>query len=223
MRFIISIIMILMILAFTLSFLEVVKTVNLQVMAQKIFWISFIASSVFFYIFVSHGSFFATFEHELTHAVFCLLCLKKIHSFNVEKDNGGYVTMSGSNFIIGLAPYFAHTYCYFIILLSFFIQQQWHTYMYALLGVALGFHTSTTIKETKLYQTDIRSRGIFFSFIVIIALNLMSYGMIISFNISGWNGISHFFQNTFQSASSILSNTGNFAMKMFQYTKHIVN
>ena len=53
------------------------------------------------------GSFFSTFEHELTHAVFAWVTFHKVVGMRATWRRGGDVTIVGrGNWLITIAPYF---------------------------------------------------------------------------------------------------------------------
>ena len=154
---------------------------NLKDPIQLYFWISFIGATLFFYAFMKSGSFFAIYEHELTHIIWGLLFFKSPRGFSVEEDYGGVVEIEGGNFLIALSPYFFQTLNFIMIPLLFLLKNRFHLYYFILFGILLGYHTSSTIKESWPGQPDFRVAGKLFSYVFIIFANLITYGVIFAF------------------------------------------
>lgn len=149
------------------------------------------------------------FEHELTHAVAALLLLRPIHEFTARRD-GGYVRHGGgfggevANDIIGLAPYVLPTFTAFSILARPFLGPSWFPWFDAWVGLTLGFHTVSTLRETREawtktsfrragagehVQSDIGRRGFIYSAIFISTLTLAIHGVLFAILLRGYRGV----------------------------------
>ena len=90
-----------------------------------------------------------TFEHELTHAIFCVLLFKKVHAFHAgshaDKDGYlGYVSHEGAKGIretlITLAPYFFPTYTVFLLLIRLLVAESYLWYFDIAVGASFSYH-----------------------------------------------------------------------------------
>jgi len=119
--------------------------------------------------------------HELTHAIWGLLMGARISKIKVSK-NSGYVSLSKTNFLIGLAPYFFPFYTMCVILvhfaLSFFIAlDRYELFWLAAIGLTWGFHLTFTIATLMTHQPDIAEHGSLFSYAVIFLFNVLGIGL----------------------------------------------
>ncbi|MFH0907892.1 MAG: hypothetical protein V1929_03945 [bacterium] len=119
--------------------------------------------------------------HELTHAIWGLLMGATISKIKVSK-NSGYVSLSKTNFLIGLAPYFFPFYTMCVILvyfaLSFFIDMgRYELFWLAAVGLTWGFHLTFTIATLMTHQPDITEHGRLFSYTVIYLFNILGIGL----------------------------------------------
>jgi hypothetical protein len=144
------------------------------------------------------SSYFATFEHELTHNLWAILTLNKPAGFHINDDGTGEFEYYGkSNFLQMLGPYVTLTLSFLLIPAYYVIKEEFHFYYFILLGLSVGYHTASTIKETGFFQTDIQRQGRFFSVIFIIFGNLFSYGIVLSFLINRHQGMLDFLTDGF--------------------------
>lgn len=113
--------------------------------------------------------------HELTHAFFAMLFGGSVKSFHAT-ERGGHVTISKSNFIITLAPYFFPLYT-FIALILYWIAQAVDARgmitdaLIFLSGAAFAFHLILTFVFLQTDQADIREQGGMFSYPLIYLFN----------------------------------------------------
>ena len=142
---------------------------------------------------------FSTFEHELTHAFVALLFFNRITKFVVTRWDGGYVNYRGGlpgwlfEYLIGLAPYFLPTFVFVFVMIRPFLGSVVFPYYDIWIGMWLTFYFSTYLSEirqsttkTKFRlagsntwaQSDIAEEGYIFSFIFILAMSLLNYGII---------------------------------------------
>lgn len=156
------------------------------------FFAGFISFAVFWIIFKRPLQVVCTFEHELTHLLFGLLFLKRPHSFVVTRHDGGYVELSGGNFLITLAPYFFPTVSYLLLPLLYFIPKSAMPIYLAILGASVAFHFASTWAEIHWQQTDLHEAGIVFSLIFLPVANLIFYGALTSLMFGGANAFLKF-------------------------------
>lgn len=117
------------------------------------------------------------FAHEWTHALFVKLCGGQVKKISV-RANRGYVISDKSNFLIVLAPYLFPFYaalwggigCFSAMGMPFV---KFQIPFWIGMGICLGYHWTMTAKMMTMRQTDFSSQGYFFSFVLIIWVNLI--------------------------------------------------
>ncbi len=152
------------------------------------------------------GRFAVTLEHEATHALFALLTGHRIVGFRATAEQGGQVRFTESgNWLIVAAPYFFPTSALLLFLIAYVLPFQgllpWQSF---LLGVALGYHIVSTIRETHKDQTDIQQLGTAFCWSFLPAANLAVIGLLISFAHGGSVGMRIWIHDTLGPASLLL-------------------
>ncbi|MBI3127024.1 MAG: M50 family metallopeptidase [Candidatus Tectomicrobia bacterium] len=115
--------------------------------------------------------FLYTFAHEFTHLAFALLMGKKVSRFEVSRADGK-VALSGTNFLITLAPYFFPLLAALALaagaLAGRVAGSPWVDRATAFaVGLALSFHLTMTLRVLRSAQPDIARGGRFFSWTVI--------------------------------------------------------
>jgi hypothetical protein len=115
--------------------------------------------------------------HELTHALWGWVMGANIKRVRVSK-NGGSVTLTKSNFLIALAPYFFPLYTVLAILgyyifSIFFDLRTYEPFWLGLVGLTWGFHVTFTITTLWQHQPDIRENGRLFSYALIYFMNVL--------------------------------------------------
>ena len=115
--------------------------------------------------------------HELTHALWGAMMGARIFRMRVSKDTGS-VTMSKSNFLITLAPYFFPLYTVIVIsgyyiLSVFYDVHEYQLFWLGLVGFTWGFHFTFTISTLLQHQSDIKEYGAVFSYVLIYLLNVV--------------------------------------------------
>jgi hypothetical protein len=115
--------------------------------------------------------------HELTHALWGWVMGANIKRLRVSK-NGGSVTLTQSNFLVALAPYFFPLYTTLAILayygLSMFFELRiYEPFWLGLIGLTWGFHLTFTIATLLRRQPDIRQNGRLFSYSLIYFMNAL--------------------------------------------------
>ncbi len=121
--------------------------------------------------------------HELTHAFFAVLfggSVKSIHASN----RGGRVTITKSNFIITLAPYFFPLYTFLALILYWFarnanLQDTVIAVLVFLSGSTFAFHLVLTFIFLQTDQTDIHEYGVFFSYPLIYLFNIFFFALLV--------------------------------------------
>jgi hypothetical protein len=132
------------------------------------------------------GSFFSTLEHELTHALFAALTGHRVVGLKATWKSGGRVSFVGrGNWLIVVAPYFFPTACLAVLLVGAFVPPSVHVWLDAMLGAALGYHITSTWRETHLGQTDLKQVGYLFSLLFLPTANLLVLGVLLAFAHSG--------------------------------------
>ncbi len=119
--------------------------------------------------------------HELTHALWGLLCGARVSHLRVS-EGGGSVRLSKSNIVITLAPYFFPLYTILVILLRFAVGYFVHPVPYPLawlffVGLTWGFHVTFTVQSLLVTQPDIAEYGQIFSYVLIYLFNLTGVGL----------------------------------------------
>lgn len=122
------------------------------------------------------------FGHELTHAIWGLCTGSTVGGIKVS-SNGGSCVVSDPGMFTTLAPYFVPFYL-MVILLARAVSGIWidmrpyAAWWLAAMGFAYGFHATNTIETlTEVEQPDVLEYGRFFSYVFIIAGNLLVLGM----------------------------------------------
>ncbi len=115
------------------------------------------------------------FGHELTHALFAVLFGGSVKSFHAS-ERGGRVTITKSNVIITLAPYFFPLYTFIALLLygtavAAGLQGAvgWTVF---LAGATFAFHLVLTAVFLQTEQSDVSEYGTIFSFPLIYLFNV---------------------------------------------------
>lgn len=129
--------------------------------------------------------------HELTHAIFVLLCGGRITEFKVRSE-GGHIVTNKNNILISLSPYFVPFYSMIVVALfgligwfadlstyypnSLFwghVGFSWSWVLYAAIGASWCFHLTFTAWMITKNQPDLKQNGTFFSLTVIYLVNLL--------------------------------------------------
>ncbi len=114
--------------------------------------------------------------HELTHAFFTLLFGGSVKSLKVS-DRGGRVTVTKSNFLITLAPYFFPLYTFGALILCGIVRAAgagaaaMNTAVF-ISGATFTFHLILTFIFLQTDQSDISEQGALFSYPLIYLFNI---------------------------------------------------
>ena len=142
------------------------------------------------------GTFWATFEHELTHTVFSLLTFNPVREFMATGKKGGYMRHGGNeNWLIPISPYFFPTLSVPVMLIMLVLEGDEIDVANIVLGVTVAYHITSTYRETRLNYSqkgqkgahplgdelgnDFRMVGIRFAWCFLPAANIVSYGLIL--------------------------------------------
>ena len=127
------------------------------------------------------GSWFSTFEHEITHAIFAWATLHRVIGLHVTAHNGGHIRyVGGGNWLISVSPYWFPTLCVPIILYASVFSDPHPAWAIAL-GLTFMFHHLSTWRETHAGQTDLQETGLLFAWMFLPTANLVAGGTVIAF------------------------------------------
>jgi hypothetical protein len=120
--------------------------------------------------------------HELTHAFFTMLFGGKVKSFHAS-DRGGRVTITKSNFIITLAPYFFPLYTFAALIMYWLaviadVRMATGWLIFAS-GTTYSFHLILTLFFLQTDQNDIKEHGAIFSYPLIYLFNILFAALLI--------------------------------------------
>lgn len=120
--------------------------------------------------------------HELTHMVAAVCCFARIDEFHVSREKGGYVSYSDvkSNAFITLAPYWLPILCFVPLGLRYIVQDSYVVWFIGLTAFAWALHFDVAMRQTRTYQTDIKEQGTVFSFVSIVCLNTLAFGLVLA-------------------------------------------
>lgn len=116
--------------------------------------------------------------HELTHALFVLICRGRVTNIHVSAD-GGYITTNKTNLLIALSPYFVPFWSMVVALahalarLLADLPAAWDPVFYAAMGASWTFHMIWTLWMIPRDQPDLRENGTLLSLVVIYQANLL--------------------------------------------------
>lgn len=158
--------------------------------------------------------------HELTHALFVLICRGKVSKVHISSD-GGHILTNRNNFLISLSPYFFPFYS--VITIIVWALAGWvvgHAepldpiWLYGSIGFTWMFHLSFTVWMICREQPDVEQNGRLFSFAVIFLINmLLICGLLIiasptatfeGFGISFWENARSLFDRLSESTLEVL-------------------
>jgi len=121
--------------------------------------------------------------HELTHAFFAVLFGGSVKSLQAS-ERGGRVTITKSNFIITLAPYFFPLYTFAAMVLSFAAGAAGAgplsmNSLIFLCGATYSFHLTLSFIFLQTDQSDISEQGALFSYPLIYLFNIAFAALLI--------------------------------------------
>jgi len=120
--------------------------------------------------------------HELTHALFAVLFGGSVKSFQAS-ERGGQVTITKSNVLITLAPYFFPLYTYLVLGAYYVARAAQATlllpWLVLLAGGTFAFHLVLTVVFLLDDQKDIQEHGAFFSYPLILLFNIILTALVV--------------------------------------------
>ncbi len=162
--------------------------------------------------------FWATFEHEMTHAIFALLSLHRVHSLRATKGNGGFIAHSGrGNWLITISPYFFPTFPLVMGLLVLSLPPSFRLLGVGCVGFALTWHLLATFAETHRQQTDLREVGLLFAFAFLPGISLLSAGFILSLAHFGGGGPAWYWDSFSQSLVDTVHLYAQWCLQLVHY------
>jgi hypothetical protein len=122
--------------------------------------------------------------HEFTHALAAMLAGGKVTAFHVT-SKGGHVLTDKVNWWIALSPYFVPLYALVWIALWITVDfyhslRAWQPLLYFGIGLFWAFHLTFTASMAHRKQTDLANEGVFFSFVIILLINLLAFLLLLS-------------------------------------------
>jgi hypothetical protein len=164
------------------------------------------------------GNIWSTLEHELTHALFATLFLKKIHTISASRRKGGLISIEGGNSLIALSPYFFPLAPILALLIGLILPDHLQNYVNFVMGISVQFHLLNLMKEMHLDQPDLQMSGYLFSIIIILFFNLFFMGLILAFVADGFNGIHQFIWDGLKSSVYLLFDFGEYFFQQLRTT-----
>lgn len=159
-----------LIISFTIVFIQQGKNWQFS-FSQNLFLLGFLFYCGIHFL-VPRPLFMHILGHEITHALWARIFGGKIKSLSLTPQ-GGKVTVSKSNFLITLAPYFFPLYTLIFLGIYLIARPSFRHYLIFVIGFALGFHFLSTLSSLKNEQPDLKRTGIFFPWLVIYWMNLI--------------------------------------------------
>jgi hypothetical protein len=181
--------------------------VRASVTAQDITW--FLIGLVFcvvIYAVLPHRSsktiqFIETFRHEAAHATVSILFLKMPQTFSVDvsKAEAGEKGKTGPLrgwFLADLAPYYLPVLTLPLLLVKPVTPESMRAFVDLLIGVTLGFHYFTAIKDFHFKQKDIITTGRIFSTVMVTLFNIVWLVIILCVVTNNYAGIVSYFRSS---------------------------
>lgn len=191
----ITIVAMLFLIPFGISFCKVLLSINYLTTSVKLY---FAVVTVFLFVFnkfIQQNNFYGTLKHELIHNFFAVLTFNKPVALKVGESGGSFYYMGKSNLLISLSPYFFPIVSFLLMFVSLLFSKE-QLYYHILLGIATAFDISTSFKDIHPYQTDFNYLGYKKSVLVIILFMLVFYGILFSYVNGGFKDVYLFFEST---------------------------
>ncbi len=114
-----------------------------------------------------------TMEHELTHALTALLFFRRVERITAGLSRGETEFSGRGSACISLAPYFLPTLALAPLALRPLLTPRWQGWLDLLLGILFCYYLLSNLREAHPAQPDLQRHGLFFSYSVILPLNLI--------------------------------------------------
>lgn len=142
------------------------------------------------------SGFFRTLEHELTHVLFGMLCLKPPRHMLVTQESGGEAGFAGrTNWLISLSPYFFPLTAVALAGLALIVVETLWAGVGKLIFAALGYHFGAVAAELRVGQTDLSRHGNLFSACFILGLGVPICAVLFAYAGWGVSGVSLWFES----------------------------
>ncbi len=112
---------------------------------------------------------------------------------------------SSSNWLIQIAPYFFPTAAGILWVAAIFIPLGFLGWTTIALGLATGFHVTSTIIEIRTDRDELQQLGWRFCWMFLPAANLLVLGCLLSFSQEGFTGIVHFLSDSIEPIQIIVA------------------
>jgi hypothetical protein len=143
--------------------------------------------------------FWAILEHELGHAIAHLAFFEKPKKLEVDVEKGqGKVESQGKGcFLTTLAPYYLPVFTLPLLPIALIAPPLFDKGVAFLIGVTLGFHYAGIFRDFHRKQTDLKTTGFIFAFVVMLILNVVFLIVILGFVIKDLGSVWDYFKNSF--------------------------
>jgi hypothetical protein len=185
----------LLIFGYGLEFFSLFGKISFRDEVQLFFFVGIVGSFLLTQYFVRTYGYLAVLIHELTHNLLSVLTLNKPMALQVDgSGNGAFYFAGRHNYLSVLAPYFFPTVAAFIFPIYFIIANSAANIYFGLLGLALGFSFSISIRQAGRHQSDLQVYGLFWSYLIIIFFQILLWGIFISFSQGRFDAIGSFLE-----------------------------
>lgn len=141
-----------------------------------------------------NSSFWLTFEHEMTHLFFALMCLHPIHSLQITSNNGGSVEHGGrGNWLVTVSPYFFPTFPLLVGSVSLTLPPSFKVIGIGFVGFAFAWHLVSTVVEIHAKQSDLNQVGFIFAIAFVPGVSMLGLGFVLAVAGLGVDGSGWFF------------------------------
>ncbi|MBU1853030.1 MAG: M50 family metallopeptidase [Candidatus Omnitrophica bacterium] len=182
-RFIVSILLIPVSIAFTISFYSGISSIKTVSESGLVFILGAFSYSILHLLIIKLDFLYVS-VHELTHAIATLFSGGKVRKIKIRAKEGSVKTTKANIFVM-LAPYLIPGYTLFIAFLyfglSFFMDTARYSDLFIfIIGFTLMFHLAYTADSIRGKQSDLIKTGYLFSIFSIYIVNLVVIFFIIN-------------------------------------------
>ncbi len=148
-------------------------------LGNDVFWVGFLSGAACWgvvFLLLPKPMWVYVMGHELTHVLWTWLFGGQVKRFKAT-SKGGQVTITRTNFLIALAPYFFPFYTMLVAVAWALGSVVWNLHPYQvllhmLLGATFAFHVTLTFGVLCGPQSDLAEHGYFFSAVIIFLGNM---------------------------------------------------